>query len=206
MSNIINNSNNILIILVNSDSEANLRNKKINGFCKTFGERSLSNGANVEIIDLVLDYQNCQNKLSNSKIIEYQIKIKNADKIVIFHSTSWQNVPSVLSDFLARVLTNTFAFERIRGQIKGLLNQKLLILAFGENSNFEQAVIYGNILGNFWQRVIANSCGFSCEFNYFGDFYKVSDPQIDKWKQKIEKLADQYSSKFSFEKALNKVK
>lgn len=205
MSNIINN-NNILIILVNSDSEVNLRNKKINDFCKTFGERGLSNGANVEIIDLCLDYQNWQNKLSNSKIIEYQIKIKNVDKIVIFHSTSWQNVPSVLSDFLARVLTNTFAFERIRGQMKGLLNQKLLILAFGENSNFEQAVIYGNILDNFWQRVIANSCGFSCQFNYFGDFYKVSDLQIDKWKQKIEKLADQYSSKFSFEKALNKAK
>lgn len=200
-------SNNILIILANVDSEANLRNQKINEFCKIFGEKCLSNGASVEIIDLTLDYQNPQNfTISDSKIIEYQIKIKNSHKIIVFHDICWQNIPAILSDFLARVLTNTFAFERIRGQNRGLLDQKLLVLAFGETSNFGQKMIYGNILGNFWQRVIANSCGFGCDFNYFGNFRKANDLEIDKWKQKIENLADQYSSQFSFEKALNKTK
>lgn len=198
-------SDNILIIIVNSDS-VNLRNKKINDFCRIFGEKCLSNGASVEIIDLFLDYQDSNFKISDSKIIEYQIKIKNSNKIVVFHSSSWQNVPAILSDFLSEVLTNTFAFERIKGQNRGLLHQKLLVLAFGESSNFEQKMLYGNILGNFWQRAIANSCGFDCQFNYFGNFCKVSELEIDKWKQKVEKLADQYSSKFSFEKVLNKTK
>jgi len=198
-------SENILIILSNN-SQQSLRNKLINDFCKNFGETCLKNQKNIEIIDLSSDLQtktDNPNETSDSKIIEYQIKIQKADKIVVFHSTTWQNIPPNLANFLNKVLTNGFAYERVGGQIKGLLHQKLLILAFGESSNFEHKVIFGNILQNFWQRAISNPCGFECEFCYFGDFRKADESETLKWQQKIQTLATKYSSDFSFGKLLN---
>jgi len=90
--------------------------------------------ADFEIIDLyALDYNPTlkiselysagQNEVSNQNL-DFQNKIKAADRLLFIYPTWWQNMPAILKGFLDRVFTGGFGFVYKNGLPVGLLKGK----------------------------------------------------------------------------------
>jgi putative NADPH-quinone reductase len=192
--------NKILAILSSptdaQDKRLNEITRSFNGFCQNCAQK----GAKLDIIDLYDDIEfNAADYLDsdNSKVLEYQIRIRNADLVVIFHPVIFDSVPAVLKGFLDNVMSNGFAYN-IENKISiGALNDKeLLIVAFDENSLIQSKYIFGNQLQNFWKKTINHNCGFKkTSLELFYSYRSDSDVKVAKWEKKIQKIANRINFK-----------
>lgn len=183
----------VLVVLANSVSESDIRANVVNSLCKSFAEACQTKGIEVDLIDLYKDedfdpvhYLNEK----DTKVLEYQIRLKKAQLIVFFHPVWWLSVPAILKGFLDKVLVNNFAFQNRGKTVKGLLGDKqAIVFAVSEKPSWQIDYIYGNVLKNFWSKGVLEYCGIKNTVRTFGNFRAVSEEEIKKWQIKVEKIA-----------------
>ena len=193
----------ILVVLANPYIETDQRNNLVNSLCKTFAETCQASGIEIDLLDLYKDTEfdaTGDSEGRDTKVIEYQIRLKKAQMVVFFHQVWWFSVPAVLKGFIDKVFTSGFAFRVYNDLVEGLLdNKKAIVVAVSEKPNWQSNYIYGNILANFWKKGVLDYCGIRDNKLYqFGSFRSVSDEVIEKWHQKMQDVANKINSTQSF--------
>jgi NAD(P)H dehydrogenase (quinone) len=186
-------SSKVLVILASPNYDQDRRSETINSLCKIFVESCQARNVMVDLVDLYkeTDFNPIflpENK--DTKSLEYQIRLKKADTVVFFYPVWWGTVPAILKGFLDKVLLPGFAFETEKSATKGLLEKKkLMVFCTTEKPVWEHNLLYGNINKIFWKRVICNTCDMTLtKFMEFGSIRNVNSEEIQKWKNKIQKI------------------
>lgn len=191
----------IMVILANPEYDQDNRSNLISALCKTFIEGVQKKGITVDLLELYKDDEFnpiFDPEEKDTKALEYQIRLKKAQMVVIFHPVWWSLFPAILKGFLDKVFTSGFAFETRKGVQKGLLGDKFgLVFCADERPTWEERFLYRNMLKNFWQKVFFRTLGMSSKFYHFGSLRTVSDQEIAKWHKKVEKIANSINSKDS---------
>jgi len=191
----------VMVILANPASETDQRSNLINNLCKTYSEACQNTGLEVDFLDLYKDEEfdpvhNLDER--DTKVLEYQIRLRKAQMIVFFHPVWWQSVPALLKGFLDKVLISGFGYRYSNKVVQGLLEDKqAIVVATSEQPVWQLRYIYGNILENFWQKVVLGYCGVKSKIFVFGNFRSVPDSEIEKWHKKMENLAKKINTKES---------
>jgi putative NADPH-quinone reductase len=182
----------ILVILANPDTKFDKRAGVISDLCYTFCDTCLQNNQSIDFIDL---YKERFDPVSypdekDSQALEYQIRIRKADYIVIFHPVWWGTMPAILKGFCDKVFQSGFAYNFQGGFTHGLLkNKKAIIVAVSKSPKWQVNIVYSNILNVMWKRAIFDVCGIKSKFFLFSNLRRVSDGQIEAWHKKITGLA-----------------
>lgn len=191
----------VLIVLANPLSESDQRANIVNNLCRTYAETCQANNLEVDILDLYSDEEfdpvhDLDEK--DTKVIEYQIRVRKAQLVVFFHPVWWLTVPAVLKGFLDKVFVSGFAY-RIQNKVPvGLLDDKeALVIGISDKPVWQLKYIYGGVLWNFWKKGILDYCGLKNRLFVFGEFRSVSSQTIDKWHEKVKSLADKINSRES---------
>ncbi len=182
----------ILVVLANPYNDLDQRGNFINNACKDFIESCQNSGVEVDVLDLYNDkeFNPISTEEKDTKVIEYQIRIKKSQVIVFFHIVWWLTVPAILKGFIDKVFVSGFGYRTINKITKGLLNdKKVIVFAASEKPNWQINYIYGNVLRNFWQKGVLDYCGIQNKLYLFGNFRSVSDETINKWHKKIIDIA-----------------
>lgn len=192
--------NKILAILASPTDAQDKRLNEITKLFNLFCQKSAQKGVKVDIIDLYdEDEFNAADYLDsdNSKVIEYQFRIKNADLVVVFHPVIFDSVPAVLKGFVDNVMTLGFAYKvENKASIGTLIDKELLVVAFDENSAFQSKYIFGNQLSNFWKKTISHNCGFKkTNLETFYSYRSDSEIKVAKWNKKIDKITNKINFK-----------
>lgn len=192
--------NKILAILASPTDEQDKRLNEITKAFNIFCQSCAQKGVKLDTIDLYDEGEfNAADYLDsdNSKVLEYQIRIKNSDLIVIFHPVIFDSVPAVLKGFLDNVMTTGFAYNIENKITVGALSDKqLLVVAFDENSSFQSKYVFGNQLQNFWKKTISNNCGFKkTSLEMFYSYRSESEVKVAKWDKKIQKITNKINFK-----------
>ncbi|MEM1312439.1 MAG: NAD(P)H-dependent oxidoreductase [Patescibacteria group bacterium] len=193
----------VLVVLANQFIETDQRNNLINDLCKTFSESVQSYDSEVDLIDLYKDIEFDPIRESDrrdTKIIEYQIRIKKAQVIVFFYQTVWLSPPAILKGFIDKVFVSGFAYKNYNGLPQGLLDTKqVIVVATCEKPNWQVNYIYGNIFSNFWKKIFLDYCGVSQSNLYLlGNYRSASNQVLDKWNQKMKDIAAKLTTTQSF--------
>lgn len=192
--------NKILAILASPSDEQDKRLNEITKAFNIFCQKCVQKGVKVDTIDLynedefeASDYLDSD----NSKVLEYQIRIKNSDLVVIFHPVVFDSVPAILKGFLDNVMTLGFAYTvENKVSIGSLTDKELLVVAFDENSAFESKFIFGNQLQNFWKKTISYYCGFKkTNVEMFYSYRNDSEIKVARWDRKLDKISNKINFK-----------
>jgi|688.fasta_scaffold43732_3 NAD(P)H dehydrogenase (quinone) len=191
----------IMVILANPEYDQDNRSNLVSALCKTFIEGVQKKGISVDLLELYKDDEFnpiFDPEEKDTKALEYQIRLKKVQMVVIFHPVWWSLFPAILKGFLDKVFTSGFAFETRKSVQKGLLSDKFgLVFCTDERPTWEERFLYRNMLKNFWQKIFFRTLGMSSKFYHFGSMRTVSDEEIAKWHKKVEKIANSINSKDS---------
>jgi NAD(P)H dehydrogenase (quinone) len=191
----------VLVVLASSVSESDIRANVVNNLCKSFAEACQTKDIEVDLIDLYKDddfnpIYHLDEK--DTKVLEYQIRLKKAQLIVFFHPVWWLSVPAILKGFLDKVLVNGFSFQNRGKTVKGLLgDKKAIVFAVSDKPVWQLKYIHGNIINNFWKKGVLDYCGIKNSVQIFGSFRAVSEEEIEKWQTKVENIALNLNNKES---------
>jgi putative NADPH-quinone reductase len=192
--------NKILAILASPTDEQDKRLNEITKAFSIFCQKCVQKGVKIDTIDLYeedefdsADYLDSD----NSKVLEFQIRIKNADLIVVFHPVIFDSVPAVLKGFLDNVMTLGFAYNvENKISIGALTDKELLVVAFDENTQLQSKYVFGNQLNNFWKKTISYYCGFKkTKVETFYSYRSDSDVKVARWDKKIDKITNKINFK-----------
>jgi len=188
----------ITVILANPDYDQDNRAETVNSLCKTFIESVQKKGITVDLIDLYKETEFdpiFDPEEKDTKALEFQIRLKKTQMVVIFHPVWWSLFPAILKGFLDKVFTRGFAYDIRKGIRTGLLDDlQAIVFAVGERPAWEHQVMYRNILKNFWTRAFFTNCGIKSKFLHFGSLRTVSEKEITRWHKKVEKIATKINS------------
>jgi NAD(P)H dehydrogenase (quinone) len=190
----------IIVILSNPDYEEDQRSNLLTKLCKKFLDSVQNKGCEVDFIDLYKeqDFNPLYSPESkDTKVLEYQIRIKEADAIVFFHPVWFSFMPAILKGFLDKVFVAGFAFKSDKEIKTGLLEKKLLVFTTDDRPSWENRFLYRDILGNFWSKAFADKCGMKSKIHRFGKIRTVKDKTILKWEKQVEKTAFNLASQDS---------
>lgn len=182
---------NILIILGSKANKQDIRSGVIVSICKAFGEKCKQNGIEVDFLDLPKERLD---KLTEAKKKALQTRTENAEVIIFFFNTEFQSTPAMVQNFLEEVFEDGFAYKTHKKIIRPLLKKQAMVVC---TTPFLGVDIFatGNILVNFWKKVIFRFCGFKGEVIVLDDLRGRSDKEMVSWKNKMEKIADNLSKK-----------
>jgi putative NADPH-quinone reductase len=191
----------ILVILANPETVSDKRAMVVTDLCQSFIGQCLQNEQEVDIIDLYKDRFDPVNhpEIKDTQTIEYQIRIKKADIIVFFYPVWWGSMPAILKGFCDKVFQNNFAYIYRNGLTEGLLkNKKAVVISISKSPAWKVNLLYTNINDVIWKRAIFDVCGINGQFYLFSNFRKANEKEIEKWHDKIQKLADSLTNSTFF--------
>jgi NAD(P)H dehydrogenase (quinone) len=183
----------VVVILANPDSRSDHRAGVVSDLCASFCKRAIGNGFTVDIIDLYKDKFNPVAIPGNkdTQTLEYQIRIKKADYIAVFHPIWWGTMPAILKGFCDKVFEPGFAYQHIHGTTRGMLHsKKAFVVAVSDSPEWEVKFMYANIIKVMWQRVIFDPCGIKTTFHLYSDVRKASKTTLSQWHTKVYHMAD----------------
>lgn len=194
----------VLIVLASPEYSNDNRGNYIIQTCKEFMEILQNKGINVDLIDLYRDYTDDEfnpiagDNQKETKVLEYQVRIRKAEVIIFFHPV-WQGfLPAILKGFLEKVFVSGFAFANQKNTAQPFLEgKKSLVFAFSERSGLDHRIIYGNMIQNFWQRSILKPSGITGKYNFYGNMRSLSDAKLQLQTNKILQFANKLNSKDS---------
>lgn len=189
----------IMVVLANPEYDQDSRGNLVNKLCKEFMEEVTKKGISVDFIDLYKDSEFnpiFDPEEKDTKALEYQIRLKKAQMLVIFHPVWNSFYPAILKGFIDKVFTRGYAYQAKKTVRKGLLTDKTaLVFAFNELPVWEHMVMYRNLLKTFWTKAFFSQTGIRTQFFHFGNLRSSSDKTIDGWHKKIERVAKKINSK-----------
>lgn len=182
--------------MANSNCDLDTRSQVITNLGLSFIEACKLNGARVQMIDLFeeREFEVFNRKPNQTKILEYQAKVKDADLLVFFQDMIWQYMPGLLKSFLDLVFVRGFAYKIEKKIIKGQLNGKqALVFVTSDLAAWQIKHLYGNILEKNWKKGFFDFCGLKGEVYLFSNLRNVSDKTIEKWQQQVQKIAKKFT-------------
>lgn len=192
---------NILIILAHTNKDTSHREGLLFDLFKTYVGESKKHNLSVSIIDLGKEEEDIWSPHSEAKdkIEEYQIKIKNADKIVFFHPIVWSLPSSDIITFINKVFVPGFAYTLSKGVSYGQCeNKDLEIIAITENPRWQEVFVSNNTLSYFWNRIISDKCGFAhSKLHLIANYRKLNETAIKKWHTTIARSISSLNTKSS---------
>lgn len=186
----MNKTEKIVVVLANTPRTTSHRDGLLYELFKTYVSDCKKNNQTVTIIDLAdfnLDYSNeTQNK---NLIQEYQIKLKYADKIVLFHPVVWSLPTADVKLFIDKIFVSGFAFNTSKKITYGLFAEKTLhIIGMTELPLWQEMFLSNNSLSYFWKRIFAKKCGFGkTQLTLIPQFRSLTEKQIQYYKDKLQK-------------------
>ena len=190
--------NRITVILANPEYDQDNRSETVNSLCKTFIDSVQKKGISVDLIDLYKETEFnpiFDPEEKDTKALEFQIRLKKTQLVVIFHPVWWSLFPAILKGFIDKVFTRGFAYDIRKGIVTGLLEDiQAMVFAVGERPTWEHRVMFRDILKNFWTRAFFPDCGVKSKFYHFGSLRTVSEEEIKKWHKKVDKIATKINS------------
>lgn len=181
----------ILLILAAHKNESK-RDGFVVDLCQEFGETLQSQGSDIDWIDLYADTEKGEfgpfdSQLhKDTKIIEYQFRVKRADCIIFFHPVRWNSVPAILKGFLDQVFSNGFAYKYEKSKLEPcLVDKSALVFSFSETLEWQNKLYYNNTLETFWKRGIFDVCGIKGYFSCFGGLRDFSEKRIQSVRNKV---------------------
>ena len=191
----------IMVILANPEYDQDNRSNLISALCKTFIESVKKKGISADLLELYKENEFdpiFDPEEKDTKALEYQIRLKKVQMIVVFHPVWWSLFPATLKGFLDKVFVSGFGFETRKGVQKGLLKDKLgLVFCTDERATWEERFLYQGMLRNFWQKVLFRTLGMASKFYHFGSVRTISDEEVKKMHKKVERVANSINSKDS---------
>ena len=183
----------VMVVIASPEPENDKRSNIVTDISKTFIENCLALGLDVDVLDLYQDteFNPIENLVDkDTKVMEYQIRLKKAQLLVFFHPIWWQTVPAVLKGYIDKVFLPGFAFRKYNGVPIGLLdNKKSLVFAFTDKPLWQVRYVYGNVINNFWKKGILEYSGIKDNQVYlFGEFRSATEKTIQKWHKKTEDI------------------
>lgn len=168
-------------ILACEHKDVQFRNALIVSLCKTYSTKLKEEGIEVELIDL-FDNEGKEIELTTDKILDFQSIIRSSDSVFVFHNLIWSFPPGILKTFIDKVFISGFAYNYYRGIFYGLLKEKkLYIYCTTELAAWQEKYIYGNIVGNFWEKVFGDRLGMTSKIKIFDSIRSRSSKEIGKW-------------------------
>jgi putative NADPH-quinone reductase len=191
----------VLVVLASPEFANDQRGNYVIDICKQFVETLQTSGLNVDVIDLYKDYEAEEfdpitfESQKETKILEYQVRIRKAEVIIFFHPV-WQGfLPAILKGFTEKVFTTGFAFSSQKNPIQAFLEGKRsLVFSFSEKSKLDQRIIHGNMVEKFWLRSIFRPSGIAGKCHFYGDLRSLSETQLNQQTDKILKIAQRFTS------------
>jgi NAD(P)H dehydrogenase (quinone) len=184
--------NRITVILANPEYDQDNRSTTTTNLCKTFIESVQKKGIAVDLIDLYKEEEFdpiFDPEEKDTKALEFQIRLKKTQMVVIFHPVWWSLFPAILKGFLDKIFTRGFAYDNRKGITTGLLDEmQALVFAVGERPAWEHRIMYRDILKNFWNKAFFANCGIKSKFYHLGSLRTISEDDINKWHKKVEKI------------------
>lgn len=188
---------NILIVLANTSRSNSHREGLLYNLFKTYVEEAKKQGLKVTIIDLGKDRSGflCGKEIKREKQEEFQIKIKNVERIIFFHPVLWSLPSSDIKAFVDKVFTPGFAFTTQKGIVYGQLeNKSIEIFATTETRKWHEMFVSNNALSYFWNRIVSDKCGFrNSKLHLIANYRSLNDQQIEKWHEFVRKSITKYN-------------
>lgn len=120
--------------------------------------------------------------------LDFQAKIKAADRLIFIYPTWWQNVPAILKGFFDRVFLSGFGFIYKNNLPVGLLKgKKAAIFTASGGPRWYSLLLTQNSSVRIVAKHILNFCGVKTKGFYFGSARHLDD-QAEK---KLQATADQ---------------
>lgn len=192
----------ITVILASPVLASDDRGNYVLDVCKKFLEEAQTSGVTTDLIDLYEDFGSEEfNPISlpdekDTKILEYQVRIRKAEMVVIFYNQIWGLPPAILKGFVEKVFVSGFAFNQIKGRYQPFLEGKrILVIDFGEKSTTENTIVQKSMSKTFWERLIFPACGFEGNYQYYGNLRSKSEKELEKQTKKIINIAKRLNAK-----------
>jgi putative NADPH-quinone reductase len=182
--------NNILIILASPKTESDQRMDFVYDVTKKIANDLNTKNVNVSAIDLCSDKEFLASdylKSSDSKVIEYQIKINKADLLIFFTPIMNDAIPSILKGFIDNIFVQGFAINYENKLTVGKMQDKeLLVFAFDNRPKWESMFIFGDQVSNFFNKTVRITFGFKkVDLFHVFNFRSMPKQSLVKLEQKI---------------------
>lgn len=182
----------VLIIVATPDEVQNSIEAFTMKITKEFAETCRELDCNVEIIDLYKDKFDpiWYPQKKETKVTEYQLRIKRADYIVFIHPVWWGSMPALMKGFLDKTLLPGFAFKKENGLVKGTLSsKKSMVICVSSESAIVQKYIIGSSISKYWQRVVLDKVGMTSRIHILGNIRSNSQKINSKYIAKVKIFA-----------------
>jgi len=141
--------------------------------CKDCISKLKKRDVSVDLVDLDIEsefYPFDTDRDFSTKIAEYQLRIKRADHVIIFHPTRFYTLPGTLKAWIDEVFVSGFAYTRRRGLISPLL-KKVAVSVFivSDVPGWRIQFIENSGLLRFWKRTFARITGAQVQATLFGN-------------------------------------
>lgn len=170
-----------LLILANPDSDDS-RSNLVTEACRNLGEHLQLNSINVDLIDVYKDMEDGEMESvyypdkSPVKAVEYQVRIKKADLIIVMFPVWLYTMPSVLKTFLEYTFTDDLLYERSKQKfLPALSNKKFKIFAFDNDPKWKSQMLFRDGLELIWTRGILSESGASSDFKLIHSLEKFNE-------------------------------
>jgi putative NADPH-quinone reductase len=165
-------------------------------YCNTVKE----SGCTVEYIDLFEDYTKhffdpiLDKGEPGSGVMEYQVKVRQADQIVFFYQTIHGTMPALMKGFVDVVFRPPFAFanqtENMLYKNEGHLGDKGgTVFIFDANDWTHSKIVNNNFDQTFWTRSVFAHTGIKGQVKYFYNTDKLNFEKFEALKEEVKKYA-----------------
>ena len=122
------------------------------------------------------------------EILEYQDKIRKADKLVFIHPVWWNGMPALLKGWIDRVFTAGFAYKFENKRPKGLLTDKeaVVFITMGAPKIFA-SIFSGNRAAKVIGKDILGFCGIRAKVHRLGNAFELNEKQEEKINEMVAK-------------------
>lgn len=189
---------NILVILADTYHYKREADSIARKACTTYCKTCIEAGHEVDFVDLYKEYKNKRfDPIFNhdndpNEVLNYQVKVKTANKIVVFYPTVWGSMPALMKGFVDSVFIQDFGFvnQGIFVKNKPKLEGKSAEVFVFESQDWASFKINGNNFDQvFWERSVFGRSGIATKFKPFYNTGHLNMDSFDKLIEQIKKSA-----------------
>jgi len=152
-------------------------------------------------LDLETEFQPIGVESDNqTKILEYQLRMKRAEYIAFFHPVSLFHLPGLLKLFIDQVFTSGFAYKRYRGETTGLLGKKPVnVVAVSDFFGWQVNLFDNSGLKTFWNRTFARTFDASVSYQLIGSAREKNHNKKEETLRIAKKMAEKLNPNHSID-------
>jgi|GEM_PF-4775789 len=159
------------------------KNNSTTKICLSLSKKIKNLGVEVDLVDIQREEEFkgfFEPKVSDTKSLEYQIRIKKSDLVMVFYTNHWSILPGILTVFIEKVFRKGFAFAKYKNNYQGLLDKKsFMVVEITEQEIWKERFLYKNRLKIWWKRVFFKQCNLNGNYQRFKAPPKAKDENLN---------------------------